>query len=928
MLAESLYQHYLVGRTQKPHNEPVVTTTEVQGPVAQEIDSVVPAAGGRDVRRVGTFEILDEIGRGGMGIVYRARDTKLRRVVALKRPKPELLDRPDLRRRFMTEARSASKLMHPHITTVFEVFEEDGVPWLVMELIDGASLRSMLSDGDPLPCEEVMRHAEGLTDALRAAHVGGVLHRDINPNNVLIGTDGRARLNDFGLAGAWAEAEISSERSADSTEVYTSGRVAGTRGYMSPEQALGKPVDPRSDIFSLGVVLYEMCAGRPAFLRRESSDWMDLLLHREPEPISQLNSEVPIEFEQIVDKALAKRVFQRYQSANEMLLDLRAVRKKLSTDSGFSPPSFEMRRRRRNRWIAATVAALGVVAVAAVLMAVLMPTHRPPTLGPKHRRLTAGAGWEGQPAISPDGTMIAYTSDSTGSPDLWVIRADGGDPLQLTSHPGSDTDPAWFPDGSAIAFVSDRDGGPGIWRMPPLGGSAVKLLTDGADPAISPDGTRVAFTRAGPDGQPRIAVAPLGDPSEVRVLTDDGDGFWSHTSPTWSPDGRTLCYADHNNLWLVPAVGGEAKRLTNADAVDRNPVWSPDGRYIFFSSDREETPALWCLRVTDGSMRRLSAGTSVEGEPSLDRNGQRLAYSTTDDNPDIVVLDRTTGLRSKISGATDEVDPAVAPHGTSVAFISDRRGGYDLWLQPLQNGRPDGSPHRLTDHRGSVAVPAFSPDGRWLAYHRVLDGQRDVWIVPVAGGVAQRFTEHPAADFNPSFSPDGSTVAFVSDRSGSENIWVASVVDGRRRGKPRQITAGEAVHWFPVWSRDGRKIACVVQRGYESEISVFDIGSEAPPVQVTSGAGAHRVQWVSTGDELLVSGTWGTDRISLRLVSLSQRSSRPFDPGHDLGPSEVGAGMFGWDGARRILAYEVIERRGDVWLAETDLGRRWAVPWR
>ena len=335
--------------------------------MAQEEEGAVQAVVSGNVRRIGMFEILDEIGRGGMGIVYRARDTRLHRVVALKRPKPEMLSSPDLRRRFMTEARSASKLMHPNITTVFEVFEENGVPWLVMELIDGASLRSILSEGDPLPCEDVLRHAEGLTDALRAAHVSGVLHRDINPNNVLIGKDGRARLSDFGLAGVWAVSGTASEQSAESTEAYDADRVAGTRGYMSPEQALGKPVDPRSDIFSLGAVLYEMCAGRPAFVRKESSDWMDLLLHREPEPVSSLNVEVPVELERIVQRALAKRAFQRYQSANEMLLDLRAVRRKLSTDNGISSPTFELRRRRRNRWIAFAVGVIGAVAVGAVL---------------------------------------------------------------------------------------------------------------------------------------------------------------------------------------------------------------------------------------------------------------------------------------------------------------------------------------------------------------------------------------------------------------------------------------------------------------------------------------------------------------------------------------------------------------------------------
>jgi Tol biopolymer transport system component/tRNA A-37 threonylcarbamoyl transferase component Bud32 len=890
--------------------------------VAQHEGGVDPAAGEGTPRRVGTFEILDELGRGGMGIVYRARDTKLYRSVALKRPKEEMLDHPNVLQRFMTEARSASRLMHPHITAVFEVFEEDGVPWLVMELIDGASLRSMLDDGDPLPSEDVLRHAEGLTDALRVAHLGGVLHRDINPNNVLIGTDGRARLSDFGLALAWVAPGTSPEVSAKSTEGYKSDRVAGTRGYMSPEQALGKPVDPRSDIFSLGTVLYEMCAGRPAFYRRETGDWMDMLLHREPESISSINSDVPVELERVVHKALAKRPFQRYQSANEMLLDLRAVRRKLTTESGISAPSFDVRRRRRNRWIGLSAGVVGVAAVAAVLKFVVMPVTPAPALGQNHRRLTAGAGWEGQPAMSPDGTMVAYTSDAAGNPDIWVLRSDGGDPLPLTDDGAADSDPAWFPDGNAIVFVSDRDGAPAIWQIPPLGGSAVKLLEDATDPAISPDGTRIACSRAGPDGLEKIAVASLENPSQVRVLTGDDDGFWGHIDPAWSPDGRTICYADFKNLWMIPVEGGEATQLTSTDAVDRNPVWSPDGKFILFSSFRDGKTGLWSLRISDGSQSRLTVGISEEVEPSLSRSGRWAVYSTIDESSDIVVLDRSTGRRSRISGATDESDPTIAPDGTMVAFASNRRGGYDLWLQPLLDGATNGSPRRLTDHRGSVAVPSFSPDGRWLAYTHLFEGQRDVWITPTAGGVAQRFTDDPAADVNPTFSPDGSTLAFVSDRGGVGDIWLAPVSGGRRTGEPRQITTGDASHWFPAWSPDGKRIASLVQRENESEVYVVEIDSKNPELQVTTGAGARRVRWAASGYELLVSGTWGSSRISLWIVSLRDHSVRPFEPTVDFGLDEFGAGAFGLDTEGRILAYEVVDRSGDLWLAETNFGQR------
>jgi len=359
--------------------------------------------------------------------------------------------------------------------------------------------------------------------------------------------------------------------------------------------------------------------------------------------------------------------------------------------------------------------------------------------------------------------MIAFTSDAAGNPDLSVQRLAGGEPLRLTHDAAADTDPTWFPDSNTIAFVSDRDGAPAIWRIPAFGGSAVKLLPDAADAAISPDGTRIAFSRPGPHGLSRIAVAPLDDPSDVRVLTGDDSGLWDHMMPAWSPDGRTICYAGHKNLWLVPAGGGEATRLTHAGAADRHPVWSPDGRFVFFSSLPEESLALWCVRVSDGAVHRLTAGTSAEDEPSLSSDGRRLAYSVTDANQDIVVVDRMTGVRTRIAGVADEDAPAVAPDGSGVAFSSDRLGSYDLWLQPLTDGRPDGPPRRLTDHSGSAAVAAFTPDGRWLAYHRIVNGRRDIWMVSVEGGAPRQLTDHPMNDLHPSFSPViNSKRAFIS----------------------------------------------------------------------------------------------------------------------------------------------------------------------
>jgi Tol biopolymer transport system component len=729
-------------------------------------------------------------------------------------------------------------------------------------------------------------------------------------------------LSDFGLARARVELEEKGWYSEGSTVDGVSGGIVGTRGYMAPEQALGKPVDPRSDIFSLGVVLYEMCTGEPAFARPGSSDWLDVLLHREPPSISNLNTEVPVEFQGIVHKAMAKRPFQRQQNANEMLLDLRASRRRLQTDSSHSGPRPLPRPLSGRSWYAIAGLVAAAIVTFGVLQRVSNPSNPGPVIGPTHQRLTTEPGWEGEPALSPEGNMIAYSSDQSGNPDIWMVHASGGNALQLTTDPGSDTDPAWYPDGSKIVFTSDRGGEPEIWRIPPLGGAPVRMVSNAEDPAVSPDGQRIAFARPGPSGLLRIHVAPLDDPSNARVLTGDNDGQWDHENPTWSPDGRTLCYAGFRNLWLVLVDGGSPRPLTSEDARDSAPEWEADSKRVIFDSGRDNTLALWRIEIDGNNPERLTSGTGDEGQPSLSGDDRWLAYATRDSNPDIVVLDQRTGIQETIAGGTIENEPAIAPDGSSLVFMSDRRGTFDLWLQPLLDGRPNGTPRRLTDHPGIVATPEFSPDGRWIAFFRVVGGQTDIWLVPVAGDAPRRFTDHPATDIHPSFSPDGTRLAFVSDRGGVDNIWVAPVAEGRRTGEPWQLTKTETAAVFPAWSPDGRQIACVADQGNENEIFIVDTDPKTRPIQLTHGARAVRAIWNPSGDDLLVSGTWGSDRVTLRRVSLSDGTSRPFEPVLDLGPEDSDAGLFALDAAGRLLVYVVEERSGDIWLTEMDAERR------
>lgn len=341
-------------------------------PPAPDLPAELPAS------KVGHYEITSVLGQGGMGTVFRARDLNLGRQVALKRPLPDLAADADARRRFMQEARAASSLSHPNVVPIFEVFEHEGTPWLAMELVEGESLRAVLQRRGMLPLMEVLDYAVGLADALQAAHAKNILHRDVNPRNVLIGTDGRARLSDFGLARRYIVPGSESSAVTESAGGTQPGGVVGTPGYMSPEQALGRAVDPRSDLFSLGAVIYEMCTGRPAFSSSTRGEALDAVLHREPDAIARFNYEIPVEIERIVRKCLAKLPEERYQHASDLIVDLRAFRRTVPTSD---LQSFRAAEAPGRPWRRALVGLTGaaLLAVAAAVTWVLWPRPAPAT---------------------------------------------------------------------------------------------------------------------------------------------------------------------------------------------------------------------------------------------------------------------------------------------------------------------------------------------------------------------------------------------------------------------------------------------------------------------------------------------------------------------------------------------------------------------
>jgi serine/threonine protein kinase len=495
--------------------------------------------------QLGPYEVVAALGAGGMGEVYRARDTRLGRDVAVKVLPEAFAARADRLARFEREARAAGALAHPNILAVHDVGGHEGRPYVVFELLEGSTLRERLHSGDRLPLRKCLEIALQVAHGLDAAHAKGIVHRDLKPENLLVTKDGVVKILDFGLAKLQGEPEIlaGSSVSTQSEAPWRTeaGSLLGTAGYMSPEQVRGHAVDHRSDVFSLGAVLHEILAGEPAFLRATRPETLLAILGEDPPDLARVRPPVPPAVRALVRRCLEKDPGERFQSARDLAFateGLLSGSESLDTSPAAGASAISRRWSPRRGWAVAALAAL--VPLAATSGWLLRGRGAAPTLGTP-RQITSDSGWEAEPALSPDGSFVAYVSDRSGNPDVWVSDVRGGDPLRLTDDPASDTSPAWLPDGSAIVFVSDRGGEPAVWKAPRLGGSATHLLANAWDPAVSPDGSRIAFARPGPSGYSRIAVASLSAPTLATVVTGEEDGVGTIASRRGRSTGGNVC---------------------------------------------------------------------------------------------------------------------------------------------------------------------------------------------------------------------------------------------------------------------------------------------------------------------------------------------------------------------------------------------------
>jgi Tol biopolymer transport system component/serine/threonine protein kinase len=744
-------------------------------------------------RKIAQYEILEKVGAGGMGEVYKARDMRLNRIAALKiLPAHEVAD-ADRRARFVKEAQAASALNHPNIVTIYGIDRDAEDDFIAMEFVSGHTLEPVIGRRG-LKLNEALRIAIQIADALAAAHGVGIVHRDLKPGNIMVTNTGNVKVLDFGLA-KLAESSVSSAEDATRTmnaeaPVTEKGTILGTVCYMSPEQAEGRSVDARSDIFSFGSVLYEMVTGQRAFQGNSRMATISSILRDEPKPIAGIAAEpMPRDLEKIIVRCLRKDLSRRFQHIGDVKVALEELKEEV--DSGYLAVGPAPARKKGRAWIAAAVAIPLAFAGTWMLRSRMRSEFPPPTILP----LFTMPGTASAPTFSPDGSQVAFVWDGERQEniDIYVQVVGAGAPLRLTSDPAPDRSPTWSHDGRQIAFRR----GDSIYLISPLGGPERKLIdAPGSRGALSwsPDSKWLAVAQQVAPGQAAgIFLIPVDGGDRHRLTQSETDRFDWNPTFSWSgrwlgylncAKGRGSCNAFALRLDANYAPLGSAQRLTTQSQSIGKLAWAPDDQAIVFdvftvgSADR-----LWRVGISDGSVQKPLEYTDERGyDPAVSRATKRLAYSREIDDDDIWQFEVGSGAKKLLSSTASDRIAAFSPDGKKIAFGSTRSGTMQVWVSNADGS----SPVQLTNVKRFAGSPRWSPDGRWLAYDaQDADPQWDIYIIETAGGKPRRITNHPAADHVPSWSPDGKWIYFASDRTGLQQIFRVAAAGG----EPVQVTS-------------------------------------------------------------------------------------------------------------------------------------------
>ena len=812
--------------------------------------------------KLGPYEIQSPLGAGGMGEVYRARDTRLDRTVAIKVLAAHLSSSPELKERLDREARTISSLNHPHICQLYDIGSHDGFDFLVMEFLEGETLAERLRKG-PIPFPEILKIGIAIAEALAVAHRQGIVHRDLKPGNIMLTPSG-AKLMDFGLAkplGAQTAASASTNAPSFTaaatlsgpsplSPLTTAGSIVGTIQYMSPEQIEGKEADARSDIFAFGAVLYEMAAGKRPFEGKSQISLASSILEKDPEPISALKPLTPTSFEHVVTTCLQKNPEDRFQTAHDIKLELQWIATGKSSPP-LSATASTPQKQSRVIWIAALTLALGLLAGFFLHRpAPPAPSIRTVINAPEKTHFNLTGDNAGPPVISPDGSAIAFAANGTdGRSSLWIRQANSLEAHQLPGTEGA-IFPFWSFDSHSIAFFADAK-----LKAMDISGGSPQIIAD------------AAFGRGGAWGADGvIVISPATTGALYRVNADGGTlapltkmDVALHTSHRWPfflPDGKHFLYLaiNHdvtkaaNNMIYYASVDGSVnkplfKSQSNAIYADGyilfarndqlmaqsfNPssgslsgqpqplirgvmndptTWhmdvsaSNDGLLIQGSGGSGDTELLWMDRATK-QLSTIASNLSNLIMVAVSPQGDRIALDIDNGVSDVWVLDIARGTRSRLTfGPVINSYPQWSPDGKWIVYGSGRNGKFQLFRKPSDGG---GAEEELLSDDQFIAARDWSHDGKYIFYERGEPGTQEIWALPIEGE-RKPFQVVPTTPntfrSDPHLSPDGHWLAYTSNESGSYQIYVVAFNGGHGKW---QVSVNASL--LPIWSHDGKEL--------------------------------------------------------------------------------------------------------------------------
>jgi serine/threonine protein kinase len=892
------------------------------------------------------YRVVEALGEGGMGIVFKALDTHLDRFVALKTLHTRLAANDDRKKRFAQEAKSASALNHPSIIHIYDIGAANEVDFIAMEYVQGKTLDQLIGPKG-LPARETLQYAIQVADALDAAHNAGIIHRDLKPANIMITERGLVKVLDFGLAKLTERAATTDPRPEQTVSLRLTntmdGSLVGTPAYMSPEQAEGAVLDGRSDIFSFGLILYQMVTGRMAFEGGSTVSVLTQILRDDPKPPSSVSGQVPGELERIILRCLRKDPARRYQHMSEVRIALEDLR-----DESISGTSIlgtgaraRLKRQKSQRVMVVSAAAFVVIAsgIAWWFYHRSKAAVRVPTSEAVMSRLTSDPGLSTDPAISSDGKLLAYASDRAGKGnlDIWVRQIGGGQPIQLTTDPADDSEPSFSPDGTRIAFRSEREGG-GVYVIPALGGTEQRIADGGRRPRFSPDGSQIAYWVGVPEIKARASF------SQVYVAGSTGGpprafqaGFTARW-PDWTPDGKNLVFFGTKTpddvlsyAWWISAVDGGAPRQTDlpVDQVNdrREPIAWRGSEVVYAWHGNDGSVGLRQLSFSpatariSGEPRRLTFGTAIESRPSCASNG-RLVFTSLTGKVNLYVLpiQGKGGIEEPpkpiSQDLSENIDPSISANGKELAYSKVGSAAMEIWFRDL----PTGKERPLTNSGRAKSVGKISADGKKVVYGEKAGNKTVILELSTDGGAPRQLCENcgdPDAWF-----PDGSKI-LTADYSKQSSIDIVEVATGQKS----QYLKHPKYSLFPrAVSPNGRWIAFTEDIGSgRTPIFIAAYLPGSPPaekdwIQITDGSVSEGMPRWSPDGSLLYFSSERDGFLCLWAQPLDRDTQRPsgapFAVQHFHGAS-LRMNRTTAIAADKII-FELREQTGSIWMIEPE----------